>query len=518
MVRQFGLNSDGALSPQPSSDIAPPVLSVHTPVSSLLSGVPDRGPASPAAAPSETDKSANAGLHHTQASTSAKRDTVRADTHQSTGLPQLNAYGQALMNSLRGMSAVGGGAGFGTSQHLAKLSSKHTPFSEFKDAFRQSGLPADACISMQPLIFHAALSCIDAEEKIAYLLKLGADPNGQHPLDGTGAHMLLANECHDLALYFIAQAESPDLKRTLDLNAKDSRGQALLMLAIKMRSTKVATFLVEKGANCAVVDARKRTPLHLAAILGNPSLFELFLSVEPGQLAQKDQSDRTPLDYLLLDKPARQSLVSTEFNALQIDARRDEAAYQNFIIDMDWGAVERAYRRFASTKAEGSELMLLLDQFGAQACDNIAYGAKSVAYLAQQIKGFTGRSLLDACVRNQSNIRGAYTEGVLQHASCGVLNQLLALEGIEGISFQPRCKKYLPGFIDAVAELPQGNEAGAASRLKKLLPNTLLIRHYQSDSQGKQFLAVDHIQLASHQQALQAVLFRSAENRKRAQQ
>lgn len=413
---------------------------------------------------------------------------------------------------------MSGQAGFGAGQQQARLVNKHIPFAEFKNVLRQSGLHADAHISMQPLIFHAALSCVDTEEKIAHLLSLGADPNGKHPLDGTGAHMLLANECHDLALYFIAQALSPELKRTLDLNATDARGQSLLMLAIKMRSTKVATFLVEKGANCSLVDAGKRTPMHLAAILGNPSLFELFVSVEPAQLTQKDQSGRTPLDYLLLPRTARHALVLTEFNALQIDARRDEAAYQNFIIDMDWGAVERCGQKFASTKAAGNELMLLLGQFGAAACDNIAYGAKSVAYIAQQIHVFTGRSLVDACVRNQSNIRGAYTDRIAQHASCDLLNQLMALEGIEGISFKPRCKKYLPGFIDAVAELPQGNEAGAASRLKGLLPNTLLIRHYQSDSQGKQFLAVDHVHLRICQQTLEAVLASAGENHKQAQQ
>jgi Ran GTPase-activating protein (RanGAP) involved in mRNA processing and transport/ankyrin repeat protein len=384
---------------------------------------------------------------------------------------------------------------------LKFLLEKRTSFEAFRDAIEVTGKSRKNTKDwFQYAIYNTAHS-IDRRSKIMYLLTLDADPNEQHPLNGTALHSLVSHEIdEDDALFLIQQFLS--CSHPLELDAKDPRGNTILMVATKVRSTQVAKFMVEKGADCTVCDKDERTPLHFAAILGNAALFDIFLEKNPEILHQKDHLDHSPLDYLVLPIKQREAIAEKLLLSVNIDPMRDENAIQNDLLDIDKSAITRKRVPFRSTKNVGDELLPLLEKAGAAACDNIDYGDESLAFIRAQIKRFSGKTLLSACMRQQVDIRSVYLKTEKKyapHPSCFVLNQLMEAHDIK-VKFKTRHKQHLPGFIDAVAALPIGVETAMVKRIREVLPKTMLMRHYEN--KGRQFFSVEHLQLTVHQLAL----------------
>lgn len=260
--------------------------------------------------------------------------------------------------------------------------------------------------------------------------------------------------------------------------------------------------MVERGADCTVRDKDKRTPLHCAAILGNVALFDILRTKNPELLHKKDRSNRSPLDYLVLPLKEREAVAEKLLLSVDIDPMRDEGAIQNCLLDIDKSPITKEQVPFRSIKLVGDELLPLLEKAGAAACDNIDYGDESLTFIKAQIKRFTGKTLLSACMKQQVKIRSAYLQTKKKsapHPSCSLLNQLMQTHDIN-VKFKTMHKQHLPGFVDAVAALPIGLETATVKRIKKVLPETLLMRHYES--KGQQFFSVEHVQIEVHQRAL----------------
>ena len=58
----------------------------------------------------------------------------------------------------------------------------------------------------------------------------------------------------------------PSMKNSLDVNAKDGLKHTPIHLAAAFRSDKGIEFLIKKGANLTVVDNCNQTPLHVACM------------------------------------------------------------------------------------------------------------------------------------------------------------------------------------------------------------------------------------------------------------
>lgn len=383
------------------------------------------------------------------------------------------------------------------------VTNKYTPFNIFKAIIESSDLNPNQQLFKRPLIIHAALTCIDTQQKVNYLLEKGANPNSQHLADGTATHIFLANECHEDAANFIEQASLPERAYKLDVNSTDSRGNSLCMLAVKMRSTAAALLLINKGADCSVRDIEGRTLLHYAAISGNIELFSVLVGKHPDLLNQQDSSNRSPLDYLLLSVSDRKTVTAALLESCQINPERDEMACNNKLLDMNHALMEFEGKRISSTKNDADELLSRLRKDGPSGNNMLRHGEQSLACIAVQANSFTGKSLLDFCIGQQAKLRGTYLpqqvgEGQLS-SLCSEINKRMKAVNVK---FELKCKQYLPGFIDMVAALPAGKEQSTIKCIKKLLPQGLLTRHYESASLKTQFYAIEHVNLIGVQSAL----------------
>ena len=335
-------------------------------------------------------------------------------------------------------------------QAIDVLINPNTSYPQFLEAMQSARLNPNMLIASKHLLLHAASSQVDSDKKIACLLQMGADPN-----------------------------------------AIDEKGNSLLANATILGLTKLGLSLIAHGADCKSSDHQYRNPLHYAAILGNPELFRAQVEKNPTLLTAKDKLKYTPLDYLLAAPKDRRATTLHLLKTNNISAARDEKADHNFIVDKNGIPFEINKQRFISNKEDGQKLMGL-----------IKGDDENMACLQAQTTKFTGRSLTDACLRQQSNIRGTYVESNNENSTCKLLNELLFMNRIPGLEFQPKMKCYIPGFMDAVTAFPSGQESVILKRLKEILPANLQTRHYESASFGKQFLAIEHIHIDGNRQTL----------------
>lgn len=326
-----------------------------------------------------------------------------------------------------------------------------TPLPQFLEAMQSARLNPNIQIASKHLLLHAADSHVDSDKKITCLLQMGADPN------------------------FI-----------------DAKGNSILMNATILGLNKLGLLLMAHGADCKISDNQYRNALHYAAILGNPELFQALIDKNSTLLTIKDKLKLTALDYLLTAPKDRRVTTLHLLKTNNINAARDENADHNFIHDKNGFPLEINKQRFTSNKEDGQKLMTLIKS-----------DDENIACLQAQITKFKGRSLIDACLRQQSNIRGTYVENNNENSTCTLLNELLFTNKITHLKFEAKNKKFIPGFVDAVTILPSGQESVILKKIKEILPTNLLTRHYESTSLGKQFFAIEHIQINSHQQTLE---------------
>ena len=345
-------------------------------------------------------------------------------------------------------------------QAIGLLTNPLTPFPQFLVAMQSAMLNPNIQIASKHLLLHAASSQIDSDKKIAYLLHMDADPN-----------------------------------------AIDQKGNSILMNATILGLTELGLSLIAHGADCKRTDHQHRNTLHYAAIMGNPELFRAQVEKNPTLLTIKDKLKCSALDYLLAAPKDRRATTLHLSKTNNINAARNEIANHDFINDKNGIPLEINKQRFISNKEGGQKLMALIKN-----------DDENIACVQAQITTYTGRSLTDACIRKQANIRGTYLEQNNENSTCKLLNELLFMNKITELEFQPKMKLYILGFIDAVAELPSGQESVILNRLKEILPANLLTRHYESASLKKQFFAIEHIHMEGSQQSLTLTYKSTLEN------
>lgn len=398
-------------------------------------------------------------------------------------------------------------------------------FEAFKERLEKNNIDPNLNAAGIPLLFHVCISSkIDTEKKTKYLLQKGANPNiqaiGESAYNDTAAHILLANERYGLVQYLINTSMHYTKQ---DLDIQDSEGKTLLLMAIKLRHTGTAKYLIDLGADIDLPDNQGRTPLHMAAIIGNSTLFSLLLE-NGADLHCKDKFNRTPLNYLAMEKNERKKYVESTLKEMHVTPTRDEKAMANMLIDsqsskvmgvtkelekqawenpktfkerLEKKEVEPSRFHFFSTKLDCGDLLAALkDMKWYQETHDLCsfkYHPGDEQFIIKEIESFTGRSIEDACLYDQGQLFYKHKEELLDNQTVKLLNRQLIIKEIKDFSFKAQEKLHMQGVVDAVIRLPKDKNTreDIVQTISSILPKEIEIHQYTS--QGKNYLMISDI-------------------------
>lgn len=168
---------------------------------------------------------------------------------------------------------------------------------------------------------HEALATGD-ENKLAFLLKMGADPNLRNKDEDTPLHFAVLKKSKNIALLLEAGA-NPALKNNLGnpplsyalilgnenalklflkhdlnlINYTDESNQTLLHYAVNGSYINIVKLLLESGAKANCHDHNMVTPLQIASTLGNACIVELLLKAAPDFVNLGNNNKETPLHF-----------------------------------------------------------------------------------------------------------------------------------------------------------------------------------------------------------------------------
>ncbi|AIF81007.1 hypothetical protein I862_02220 [endosymbiont of Acanthamoeba sp. UWC8] len=209
----------------------------------------------------------------------------------------------------------------------AALITKESPLEVIKQLIRH-GVNVNSITPSYYTPLHAAVESCDIN-KITYLLEEGVKYNYSEKTYGTALHLAIRKEIYKEDKPYIAEyLINAFKKKEFDWNSKDGEDNAVLILAAKMRASKLTEslcFLKDKGLDINERDKEGRTALHIACALGDIRAAHALIKAG-ADINATDNCKRTPLHYAVL----RSELVENLLIEAGIAPKRDENALSNY--------------------------------------------------------------------------------------------------------------------------------------------------------------------------------------------
>lgn len=264
------------------------------------------------------------------------------------------------------------------------------------------------------VLLNSAIEPFDREERFEICMQHHADVNlqNQHPEDpywNTALHLVIANEAYADAVAYVRLAKKYQLK--IDFNIPDREGKTTLILACKMRFSRMAIALLREkksgtDMDVNVADHAGNTALHYACALGMTDVVHQLVELG-ADIHKENNKRRTPIDMTRLTADE----IKEIFSSVSINPERDENAVYNEFVDQYYQAFidinKREIIRIATNKENMGKLKEALDK---KLIDTvIAHRKKEPRPMSKEEKrkilqyaeSFTGRNIVDSCVAQQ---------------------------------------------------------------------------------------------------------------------
>ena len=103
-----------------------------------------------------------------------------------------------------------------------------------------------------------------------------------------------------------------------DVNVKEEGSdQTPLHVAAQTGNVEVCRCLLDKGADLHAKDDKKNLPIHIAAFYGNAEVVDLFASLDPSLVREKNVNGNTPMHCLMNGRPSSSDQRANVFKVLQ---------------------------------------------------------------------------------------------------------------------------------------------------------------------------------------------------------
>ncbi len=122
------------------------------------------------------------------------------------------------------------------------------------------------------------------------------------------------------------------VKKGVNVNARNEKGQAPLHLALQLLFSETAALLIKKGASVKTMDENGNTPLHVDTMWPNQKLMSLLLIQEGADINAKNKYGETPLHNMIV-------FGRTEIAKLLIEKGADVNAKNNHSETPLFGAI-----------------------------------------------------------------------------------------------------------------------------------------------------------------------------------
>jgi hypothetical protein len=282
-------------------------------------------------------------------------------------------------------------------------------------------------------LHRVAILPLHAKKRTDLLLSMGTDVNMQADgeANNTPLHLFIATENSDMAMYLIDSAEA--LGARIDFTKCNANQCTVLLLAVKMRQTRLALYMLKKAANRLNVNAQDEggmTALHYAAALGQPDLLKALIDRGADE-SLKNNQEQLPKD--VCDYSAEK--IADILSSVGIQCERDENAVLNYVHDQNRqklyiclkGTHELKPLTISSTKKVVPRLKArLMDSHSADSRSSspdqghdffvdssalfngrkpVPISEAGIKYVIDQLNHFSGKTLLTACQKGQVKTR-----------------------------------------------------------------------------------------------------------------
>lgn len=169
----------------------------------------------------------------------------------------------------------------------------------------------------------------DREKKTKLLIEAGVNINSQENSGyrNTPLHLLVANEHHNFAVFFIELASDK-----LDYSLRDFQGKTTLITACKINSTQIALALLKEiDKRPEILDQQDHdgmTALHYACMYGNQAVATALLRLGASSILLNSKG-KTAIDCLA----SEEKQIRASLKAICIDPDRDVQAPFNHFVD-----------------------------------------------------------------------------------------------------------------------------------------------------------------------------------------
>jgi serine/threonine-protein phosphatase 6 regulatory ankyrin repeat subunit B len=211
---------------------------------------------------------------------------------------------------------------------------------------------------------HRAAGHNQNKEVIDFLIGKGSDINAKNKLGATPLHWAATNENREILETLI--------KRGCNIHITDSMGNTLLhYAAIKLYNTTNVpmtsfnifhnldwdlksnpaniTFLLDKGLDINAKNEEDETPLHCAAMFGNPAILEILIEND-GNIHDTDSNRDTLLHYAARCNGNEKVIIFLLDKGLDIKAKN-----KNGKTPLHWAAKDNPYEKVISTLLDADE-------------------------------------------------------------------------------------------------------------------------------------------------------------------